>query len=454
MKIAFYSTGGIDPASPFSSRHFLFPGKNGEWDALAVGRSEDSIAVYCTGSATHMIDIAGGELRGTSERVPYHILPTSASIEEFADRIAGDGVEVAIAYSLPDVTFDWYPVRDALVGEALAKRGVRVIAHPALSAEICLEKMTFQKVLKENGFLYAEGVYVHSGMFYSDRRIERIRNNVYQEYIRSRLEQLKYPVIIKEAAGSGSVGLKIAATPEEAFQKLLDADGDCDVMVEEKLEGESFGIEMYGDPEGYYVADPILFSTGEDGVTDPFNSIKYGPVCDAAHHVEELKEELKRLGRVLGLSGIAEMDLIFSSGKWYILEVNPRFSLLSQAVSIMEGWNPFEPLVETMLPPAKRHFRPMEGKCHVLDFKSGPFPDEKIREIREKFPGIRHVMRFLYGLPGGGEVSYCEWVLSGADNRELLEKLTALKTAYPKVVSDAVTCNTKQLIRKLTEEEV
>ena len=454
MKIAYYSTGGIDPASPYSSRHFLFPRKAEEWDWLAEHREEDRIAVYCTGSATHMIDIAGGELLETSGRVPYHILPTETTVEAFADRMAEDGVEVAIAYSLPDVTFDWYPVRDALVGEALRRKGVRVIAHPAKSAEDCLEKMTFQKFLKENGFLYAEGIYVHSGMFYADRRIDRIRNNVYQEYIRSRLETLKYPVIMKEAAGSGSVGLQVAATPEEAFRKLLAMDGGSDIMVEEKLEGESFGIELYGDPEGYHVSDPILFSTGEDGVTDPFNSIKYGPIHDAAHHVEELKEEMKRLGRLLGLSGIAEMDLIFSDGKWYILEVNPRFSLLSEPVGIMEGWNPFEPLAETALPPGERHFRKEEKRSTVLDFKSGAFPDERIREIRERFPAVRHVMRFLYGLPGGGEVSYCDWVLSGENGTTVLCELRALKAEYPEVVSDAVLRNAEQLIRKYTEEEV
>ena len=220
MKIAYYTSSGIEPESPCSPRHYLFPKKKEEWDELAASRPEDEICVYCTASATHMIDIACGKQLAAPDKVSYHFFSFKDSIDQVADRMKEEGVEAAIAYGLPDVPYDWYSVRDALLGEALAKRGIRVISHSPKAAQDCLEKWTFSRILQENGFPVAKGIWVHGGMFYAERKIPEIRNNVYQEYIRSRLDELTYPVVLKAASGSGSVGLQIAYTPEEAFQKL------------------------------------------------------------------------------------------------------------------------------------------------------------------------------------------------------------------------------------------
>ena len=437
MKIAFYSSGGVEPDSAVSPRHFLFPRKREEWDALAESRPEDEISVYCTASATHMIDIAGGELLESSEKVAYHFFPFTDSIDEVADRMKEDGVEAAIAYALPDVPYDWYSVRDALLGDALRKRGIRVVSHTARTAQDCLQKWTFNRILRENGFPVAKGVHVRGGMFHAERRIPEIRNNVYQEFIRSRLEELTYPVVLKAAAGSGSVGLQVAESAEDAFRRLKACTDESDILVEERIDGESFGVEIYGDPDGYVVSDPIIFSIGKDGVTDPFNSIKYGPVRDESYHVEELKEQVKRLGRILGLCGLAELDLIFSKGTWYILEVNPRFSRLSQPVGLMEGWDPFHPLLQTVLPAEQRVFRVKE-RNYILDFKSKPLPDDMIREIRSRFPLVRHVLKFQYGISGSGEINHCEWVLAAESKEEVEKGLQALREAYPEAVSPAV----------------
>lgn len=445
MKIAFYSSGGVEPDSAVSPRHFLFPKKKEEWDALAESRPEDEISVYCTASATHMIDIAGGELLASPDKVKYHFFPFTDSIDEVADRMKKDGVEAAIAYGLPDVPYDWYSVRDALVGDALRKRGIRVISHTARTAQCCLEKWTFGRILRENGFPAAKGIHVHGGMFHAERRIPEIRNNVYQEYIRSRLEELTFPVILKAAAGSGSVGLQVAGSAEDAFQRLRECTDEADVLVEERIDGMNFGVEMYGDPDGYVVSDPIIFSTGKDGVTDPFNSVKYGPVRGESYHVEEMKEQVMRLGRILGLCGIAELDLIFSKGTWYILEVNPRFSRLSQPVALMEGWDPFHPLLQTVLPAEQRVFR-IKERNYILDFKTKFLSDELIREIERQFPQVRHVLKFQYGISGSGEINHCEWVLAAESKEEVAEGLQALREAYPEVVSTAVMEAAKEMM--------
>ncbi len=449
MKVAFYNTGGVDARSPYTPRHYLFPKRSTEWDELAEYGREHEIFVYDCMGGTHLIDTEMDQIAVAPENVTYKILPDDAGIEEIADRIAGDGIQVAIAFSMPDVFHDWNPVRDALVGQALRKRGVRVISHKPDIAQLCLEKGSFARFMKEHGFSVANSVYVHGGLFYADRRIPVISNNIYQEYIRSRIADMNYPVIIKVATGGGSVGLLKAEDPDDAMRKLRERQDPTDVMVEELLTGENFGIEIYGDPEGYHVTDPVQFTVCSEGITDPFTSLKFGPITPADFPVEELKDEVKRLAGLLGLEGAAELDVIFSRGKWYILEVNPRFSLLSQVVALIEDRNIFRLLLDTVKTPKDR-FSGLGEQKYALDFKSAFLPFDRIREAMEAFPVLKHALDFEDRIADDTDVRYCEWVVQCPDKNMLKEQMIRIRERFPDIVSENVIRGVKRLIEDKT----
>ena len=103
-------------------------------------------------------------------------------------------------------------------------------------------------------------------------------------------------------------------------------------MVEELIQGEQFGTEIHGIEGRYSVLPPIAFSVNKDGITDPLNSVKFGPVTDPAYHFEKVQE-----------------DLVYRNGEWFIIEINPRWSGMTTTTAAMEGRNPLAIFVDSIL---------------------------------------------------------------------------------------------------------
>ena len=119
----------------------------------------------------------------------------------------------------------------------LKKKGITVLAHSRKTAMNCFKKYDTNRVVRESGHNAANGVYVQGLLYYADRRNPDIDHNVYKEYLKERLTVLDFPVVVKPAAGSGSVGISVAGSIGEVI-KVLDAiDTECDMVVEEKVEG-------------------------------------------------------------------------------------------------------------------------------------------------------------------------------------------------------------------------
>ena len=54
---------------------------------------------------------------------------------------------------------------------------------------------------------------------------------------------------------------------------------------------------------------------------------------------------MRRLAEFLKLRGAAEIDLVFSDGRWYIIEANLRYTFLSLMTAAMRGKSAFAPYV-------------------------------------------------------------------------------------------------------------
>ncbi|MCR4806398.1 MAG: ATP-grasp domain-containing protein [Lachnospiraceae bacterium] len=443
MKIAFYSTGGMSPDSAFTPALTFFPKRAALWDDLADRYKDHTIDVYVVLPATHLIDSRGTKVLARPERVNYHILPQEASIDEIAGIIAADRPDCAVAYSLPDAALDWNPVRDAMVGLRLAKAGIRVLSHGKKTAMNCFKKYDTNRIVRNAGFNTATGVYVQGLLYYSDRRNPEINHNVYKEFLRDQIDLLDFPVVVKPAAGSGSVGISIANDTDEVLRQLDSIDAECDMVVEEKVEGYNFGIEIYGTPGYYAVTEPVMFSMTGDGVTDPFASVKYGPVDHEKYRVDLLKKEMVELAEKMSFCGIAEIDLIFSGNKWYVIEINPRFSLLSAVGCAMREENMFEALMRL----ATGTVPVIDGDKNLcaLDFKSGVLDDDKIEEVVNNCDSIKSVMKFECRVAEGVDVGYCEWVMAGRSREELAAAMAAVGKAYPDIMTDAVRESAGQL---------
>ena len=143
--------------------------------------------------------------------------------------------------------------------------------------------------------------------------------------------ELQYPVIIKPRWGSASISIDIAENEEElrlAYQlqhikvkkSILSTasaeDMDQSILIQEKIDGEEFGIDILNDLNGNhygsFVRQKMAMRSGE---TDKAASVIDGKYTEIA---KKIAEHTRHVGNM-------DCDFFVKDGKVYYLEMNPRF---------------------------------------------------------------------------------------------------------------------------------
>lgn len=205
--------------------------------------------------------------------------------------------------------------------------GINVIVSDKNVLNICNDKYSTYKFLKENGF--------NTPKTYLD--VEEAK------------KYLKYPVILKPRWGMGSIGIYKADNNEEleVFYKKLSreifntylkyessVDIEQSILIQEMITGQEYGLDIINDLHGNYqntiVKKKIAMRSGE---------------TDCAQTVDNVG--LKNIGMNISrkIKHIANLDcdaFIDENGDVYILEMNARFG----------GGYPFSHLAGVNLPKA------------------------------------------------------------------------------------------------------
>lgn len=205
--------------------------------------------------------------------------------------------------------------------------GINVIVSDKNVLNICNDKYSTYKFLKENGF--------NTPKTYLD--VEEAK------------KYLKYPVILKPRWGMGSIGIYKADNNEEleVFYKKLSreifntylkyessVDIEQSILIQEMIIGQEYGLDIINDLHGNYqntiVKKKIAMRSGE---------------TDCAQTVDNIG--LKNIGMNISrkIKHIANLDcdaFIDENGDVYILEMNARFG----------GGYPFSHLAGVNLPKA------------------------------------------------------------------------------------------------------
>lgn len=163
--------------------------------------------------------------------------------------------------------------------------------------EMCYDKYRMHQFLESNEFMVTRS-YIDKELFYKEE----------QEGL------ITYPVIVKPIKGSASINIHKAVSREEIELLFSRYDG---MMIQEYLVGIEYGADVYIDmissePVAIFVKQKIRMRAGE---TDISKSVKD----------EKLFDMIKHFIRKSNLKGIIDLDIIKSDGKYYILDVNPRF---------------------------------------------------------------------------------------------------------------------------------
>ncbi|MDL2323451.1 ATP-grasp domain-containing protein [Bacteroidales bacterium OttesenSCG-928-A17] len=143
--------------------------------------------------------------------------------------------------------------------------------------------------------------------------------------------ELSFPVVVKPRWGSASIGIDFPKDMEELnlsyrlqkkrlketiLSKASEDDIDHAILIQEKIPGKEYGMDVLNDFEGNYVGtfvrEKLAMRAGE---TDKAVSV--------------VDERFEKLGRMIGENlkhiGNLDCDVFLSDDELYVLELNPRF---------------------------------------------------------------------------------------------------------------------------------
>ena len=375
MRIVFYSTNSTVFHGDDVAIHSL-PLRKSDWEALCRRYPQHEFCIATQPPGSFLVDMAGNELGAQAAAVRCKMLH-GESAGEIADEICAFEPDLAIAASFWTPPYDWLPLKDAMIAGLLRTRGIQTICHSAETALCCFDKMRTHALLERLGYPMPKAFFVDHELFHCERRVKDIKANVYKEYILSELQKLRYPVVIKDTLGLSSYSMEVAVSYRQAVAYLSSGRTNGDRLVEEFLEGEQFGTEIYGGNGSYRVMPPCIFSVNKYGITSPKQSVKIGPVTNERYRIPELQDMLQALAKDLHFAGSAQVDLVFSKGSWHIIEINPRLSGMTEMYAASLGISVPALLLETVLGSL-----PDGGRLlPVMNFKLPIISEEEMAEL-------------------------------------------------------------------------
>lgn len=190
--------------------------------------------------------------------------------------------------------------------------GVKLIVADADVIDICFDKYRTYQYLKSLG-LDTPATYVNL-----KKASKAIEDGI-----------LQFPLVLKPRWGSGSIGIEFVNSMEEMVEVytlllkkvkksiLATASlGDDFILIQQKIEGQEYGMDVMNDLDGnnrgVSVKKKLAMRAGE---TDKAQTVD-NPI-------------IRTIGRTLGENlrhiGNLDVDIFEKDGKYYVLELNPRF---------------------------------------------------------------------------------------------------------------------------------
>lgn len=192
------------------------------------------------------------------------------------------------------------------------KEGIIPVVSSQEVIDVCFDKYRTAKYVESLGLLTPK-TYVN----YAEA-VSAIENG-----------ELTFPLVLKPRWGSGSIGIEFVNNMEEleeVYTMLLKkvkntilataSEGNEYILIQEKIAGQEYGMDvmndLHGKNRGVSVKKKLAMRAGE---------------TDKAVTVDN--PEIREIGRILGKSlkhvGNLDVDVFERDGKYYVLELNPRF---------------------------------------------------------------------------------------------------------------------------------
>ena len=283
-----------------------------------------NILFTCAGRRTYLLKYFKEQLNGAGKIIATDMQLTAPalSVADYAEQVpavyAEDYIEktlqickkhnVSLLLSLNDLELPILSEHKAEFEQA----GVTLVVSSQQVIDICFDKY------KTAQYILSLGLDTPLTFVDYDKAVQAIQNG-----------QLKFPLVLKPRWGSGSIGIEFVEDMEELeivynllrkkIKKTILATasvGDDFILIQEKISGPEYGLDIMNDLHGKHVAVSVKQKLAmRAGETDKAVTVDNAAVRSIG---QTIGSNLKHVGNL-------DCDILERDGKYYVLELNPRF---------------------------------------------------------------------------------------------------------------------------------
>ncbi|MFG2988266.1 acetyl-CoA carboxylase biotin carboxylase subunit family protein [Streptomyces sp. NPDC048257] len=281
---------------------------------------------------------------GYRERLDRGVTP-----RELADAVAAWGADAAVSISLPCEN----ALRDAAARAFLDAVGIPTVMTSLAATMLLVDKWETKQLCRHAGLLVPDGFRVDSDLLAG----RGLAVPGYRDALRVRAERIGYPLMSKPVWDSTSMGIRALRSPAD-LDAYLDGPLDADLgpgpkttpaavsaVVEQVVEGDLCSVDIVGRPGSYQVL-PLCW-TGRAGAEPVFTfaDLRWcGPHEEADAAFAEVARALVDFCGGLGVHGSVNVDMIYTGGRFVVLEVNPRVGGATTLSCAASGTNTYTSL--------------------------------------------------------------------------------------------------------------
>ncbi|MFF2788748.1 ATP-grasp domain-containing protein [Streptomyces sp. NPDC058049] len=322
-KIAFLRSVGIRRADPYVQQ-------------AVRGLAADGIEA----GLFHTSGTAGDEdFPGYRERLDRSVTP-----RELADAVTAWGADAAVSISLPCEN----ALRDAAAKAFLDAVGILTVMTPLAATMLLVDKWETKQLCERAGLLVPDGFRVDSDLLAG----RGLAVPGYRDALRVQAERIGYPLMSKPVWDSTSMGIRTLRSPADLDAYLAPgtpvsgpSSAVVSAVVEQVVEGDLCSVDIVGRPGAYQVL-PLCW-TGRAGAEPVFTfaDLRWcGPREEADAAFAEVARTLVDFCGGLGVYGSVNVDMIYTGGRFVILEINPRIGGATTLSCAASGTNTFTSL--------------------------------------------------------------------------------------------------------------
>ncbi|MCF2130456.1 ATP-grasp domain-containing protein [Strepomyces sp. STD 3.1] len=282
----------------------------------------------------HTSGTAGdSDFPGHRERLDEGVTP-----REIADAVAAWGADRAVSISLPCEN----ALRDAAAKAFLDAVGIPTVMTPLAATMLLVDKWETKQLCRRAGLDVPDGFRVDSDLLAG----RGLPVPGYRDALRVQAERVGYPLMSKPVWDSTSMGIRTLRSPADLDAHLAPRPETVSTVVEQVVEGDLCSVDIVGRPGAYRVL-PLCW-TGR-ACAEPvftFADLRWcGPREEADAAFADVARALTGLCGSLGVRGSVNVDMIYTGGRFVVLEINPRIGGATTLSCAASGSNTFSSLV-------------------------------------------------------------------------------------------------------------